>query len=36
MRRLLDANRLEKEFKHYKVLIKEEKQVLAKIVVKAA
>ncbi|AGF75779.1 anti-repressor protein [Bartonella vinsonii subsp. berkhoffii str. Winnie] len=36
MRRLLDANNLEEELEHYKALIKEAKQVLARSVVKAA
>ncbi|WP_455466935.1 antA/AntB antirepressor family protein [Bartonella sp. B39] len=36
MRRLLDANGLEEELEHYKALIKEAKQVLARTIVKAA
>ncbi len=36
MRSLLDANGLEEELEHYKALIKEAKQVLARSVVKAA
>ncbi len=36
MRRLLDANGLEKELEHYKAFIKEVKQVLERSVMKAA
>ncbi|WP_208434528.1 antA/AntB antirepressor family protein [Bartonella taylorii] len=36
MRRLLDANDLEKELEHYKTVTKEAKRVLARSVVKAA
>ncbi len=36
MRRLLDANNLEKELDHYKSVTKEAKRVLASPIVKAA
>ncbi len=36
IRRLLDANGLEKELEHYKALIKEVKQVLKRSFMKAA